>query len=68
MKMKDLRQGSRNDCVTLLREFIEGSGKTGAKKRIAVMALEQLQRVKAGTDTGTDTGSDPTCNGRPRAG
>ena len=56
LKTENLRQ-----CVSLLREFIEGAGSPGERKEIAILALNQLQNVTAGTNSPTFS-----CTYKPR--
>ncbi|NIM17959.1 MAG: hypothetical protein GTO45_38690 [Candidatus Aminicenantes bacterium] len=58
--MGHLKDESLKKCVSLLREFIHESP-TG-KKGTAMLALEHLQKITAGTG-----GSIRTCATRPRA-
>lgn len=53
-----------SQCVTLLKEFIEGSRALDSQKGIARLALAQLQRVNAGTDSNQDLRGG--CWSRPR--
>jgi hypothetical protein len=56
-----LKNENLNTCVSLLREFID-EAKGGGKKGIAILALNQLQKIAAGTTT-----ESLTCVSRPRA-
>jgi hypothetical protein len=58
--MSHLKDESLKKCVSLLREFIQEA--PGGKKGIAMLALHQLQKITAGTNT-----SFLTCATRPRA-
>ncbi|MFC2141136.1 hypothetical protein ACFLQP_02445 [Acidobacteriota bacterium] len=58
--MSHLKDESLKKCVSLLREFIQEA--PGGKKGTAILALNQLQKVTAGTST-----SFLTCATRPRA-
>ena len=64
--MSNLKDANVNKCVSLLREFIEGSMVVENKKRIAALALNHLQKITAGTGSGQMSVTDPKCNGRPR--
>jgi hypothetical protein len=59
--MSHLKDESLKKCVSLLREFIH-EVPSGSKKRTAILALNQLQKITAGTNT-----SFLTCATRPRA-
>lgn len=62
--MKRLRDESQKKCFSILREFIKGTP-PDERKGAAVLALDQLQRVTAGT-TLPLVGSS-VCSGKPRA-
>ena len=71
--MSKLKTQNLKKCFSLLREFIDESSLHN-KKGIAMLALNQLQKITAGTDsTGSSDGSNPTdgprsiCYTRPRA-
>ncbi|HLP61382.1 MAG TPA: hypothetical protein VK186_21250 [Candidatus Deferrimicrobium sp.] len=64
--MSHLKRENLKKCFSLLREFVEESTDVGNKKGIAILALNQLQKVMAGTDV-TATDPDPGCLGRPIA-
>jgi len=71
--MSNLKAQNLKKCFSLLREFIDESSQS-SKKGIALLALNQLQKITAGKDsTGSFDGSNPTdgprsiCNSRPRA-
>jgi hypothetical protein len=57
--MAKLRAENVKKCVSILKDFIAGS--SSGDKQKAILALEQLQKITAGTDTQT-----PGCLGRPR--
>jgi hypothetical protein len=66
--MSNLRTENKKKCFALLREFIdEARGVTG-KKGIAVLALNHLQTIMAGTPGGepSTNGSIPSCTVVPR--
>ncbi|NIQ67867.1 MAG: hypothetical protein GTN94_15200 [Candidatus Aminicenantes bacterium] len=79
--MGRLKIENSKTCFSILREFIEDSSIKGSEKERAILALEQLQKITAGTGSGD--GSDPVdgdnigtvgsesdspgCLGRPRA-
>jgi len=48
--MSRLKNENLNKCVSLLREFID-EVPSSSKKRIATLALDQLQKITAGTET-----------------
>jgi hypothetical protein len=58
--MSHLKDESLKKCISLLREFIHES--PAGKKGTAMLALEHLQKITAGTDTPV-----MTCATRPRA-
>ena len=62
-KMKRLKEQNVNKCFSLLREFIDETS-LSSKKGMAVLALNQLQKISAGTGN-QDTTSG--CHGRPMA-
>jgi hypothetical protein len=51
-------------CVSLLREFVEKSTARDNKKGTAILALNQLQKVIAGTNGEADV-IVRACTGRP---
>jgi hypothetical protein len=54
-------------CVSLLREFVEESSAIDNKKERAILALDHLQKVTAGTDSAIARGDVSfSCVGRPR--
>ena len=59
--MSSLKKEALNKCFSLLREYIDESSEKNNRKGVAVMALDQLERVTAGT-TG---GSNPICIDSP---
>jgi hypothetical protein len=50
INMVRLKVENLNKCVSLLREFIDESSEANNKKGIAKLALEQLERITAGTE------------------
>jgi hypothetical protein len=64
-KMSRLKNENLNKCVSLLREFIDEASTQGSKKEIAILALDQLQNITAGTTPPVPLG--PVCITRPRA-
>jgi hypothetical protein len=52
-KMSRLKAENLKQCVSLLREFIDGTGSPGERKEIAILALNQLQNITAGTNSQT---------------
>jgi hypothetical protein len=68
--MSHLKTENLNKCVSLLREFIDGTGSPAEKKEMAVLALNHLQNITAGSDPisgGSTTLLGPECSSRPRA-
>lgn len=59
--MSSLKKEALNKCFSLLREFIDEASEGNSRKGIAVMALNQLERVTAGTTENTD----PVCIDTP---
>lgn len=59
--MKQLKAENVTTCVSLLKGFINDAQALSSEKTIAVLALDQLKRVTAGTES-TATG----CHVRPR--
>jgi len=48
--MGNLKKENVTKCFSLLKEFIDESGTTGDKKGIAVLALDQLRHITAGSN------------------
>lgn len=48
--MGRLKVENLNQCVSLLREFIDESPEADNKKGIAKLALEQLEKITAGVE------------------
>lgn len=63
--MSRLKNENLKKCVSLIREFIDEASTQGSKKEIAILALNQLQRITAGSDQQNPLG--PICLTRPRA-
>jgi hypothetical protein len=64
-KMSHLKKETVDKCISLLREYIKETAMNN-KKEIAGLALNQLQKITAGTGT-EDPDPDPSCHGRPTA-
>lgn len=67
--MKRLRDESQKKCFSILRKFINGSPQD-ERKGTAILALDQLHRITAGTDSVGSTiplAGSTVCSGRPRA-
>ncbi|MCK4763514.1 MAG: hypothetical protein KAW12_15045 [Candidatus Aminicenantes bacterium] len=67
--MSSLQEKNLQKCISLLREFVEESPALAEKKGTAALALNQLQKITAGT--GNDSAALDTvlgCYPRPRAG
>ena len=60
--MSSLKTENVKKCFYLLREFIDESQGEDDKKGAAMLALNQLQKVAAGTDS-----TGPQCFDHPRA-
>ena len=66
--MSKLKKENVKKCVSLLREFVEESSALDNKKERAILALDQLQKITAGTDPAIARGDVSFfCLGRPRA-
>jgi hypothetical protein len=68
-KMRRLKEQNVNKCFSLLREFINETS-LSSKKEMAVLALNQLQKISAGTGDGNGDGNQVDtsgCHGRPMA-
>lgn len=66
--MSKLKKENVKKCISLLREFVEESSALDNKKERAVLALNQLQKITAGTDPAFGIGNVFfQCLGRPRA-
>lgn len=68
--MSHLKNENLNKCFSLLREYIS-EGPANKKKGAAILALEHLQKVTAGTDSqGVTFDGSPVlflgCNGKPK--
>ena len=48
--MSRLKSENLKQCVSQLREFIEGARIAGERKETALLALNQLQNITAGTN------------------
>ncbi len=73
IKMSSFKAENVKKCVSLLREFIGESSTLNKKKETAILALNQLQKITAGTSSGDNSGSDnstssvgTSCDSRPR--
>ena len=65
--MSKLRKENVKKCVSLLREFVEESSALDNKKERAILALNQLQKITAGTDSAGVVGNVFSfCIARPR--
>jgi hypothetical protein len=64
--MSKLKVENSRKCLSILRQFIEETSSPGKSKEVAILAINHLQKVTAGTDI-VLTGTDFTCTGRPRA-
>lgn len=68
--MKNLRNETLKKCFSLLREFIDETPGASSKKGVAILALNQLKKITAGTEISGDGGQTvlgPNCIGVPRA-
>jgi hypothetical protein len=64
--MSKLKVENSKKCLSILRQFINETPSSGESKKMAVLAINHLQKITAGTDI-VLTGTDFTCTGRPRA-
>ena len=65
--MSKLKKENLKKCVSLLREYVEESSAIANKKERAILALDQLQKITAGTDSNIAIGDVYFfCMGRPR--
>ncbi len=65
-KMSHLKEKNVTKCLSLLREFIEETSAQGNMKRTAVLALDHLQKITAGTDGQEANNSSSMCVDTPR--
>jgi hypothetical protein len=59
--MNRLKDANVKKCVSLLREFIDEASTQDNKKRTAVLALNHLQNITAGTDLQLPGTYTPMC-------
>lgn len=66
--MSHLKNETVNKCFSLLREYVEGTSQD-SRKEIAILALNKLQTITAGSagDNPTLNNDQLGCNGRPTA-
>ncbi len=69
--MTNLKNENVNKCFSLLRDYITEAS-TNNKKEIAILALNQLQKITAGGKTEQISLHDissggSSCNGKPRS-
>jgi len=71
--MSQLKKQNVTKCLSLLREFVDEAAAGNPKKRIAALALDQLQRITAGEVSQELPGGNPptpdlvgSCNDIPR--
>ena len=69
--MSKLEKETLTKCFSLLGEYID-EAPLSSKKETAVLALDQLQKITAGTDSQDTNNNDSTtvmlsCTHRPRA-
>ena len=65
--MSKLKKENVKKCVSLLRAFVEESSSHDNQKQRAILALNQLQKITAGTDPAVVIGDVSFfCLGRPR--
>jgi len=64
--MSKLKVENSKKCLSILRQFVEETSSSGKSKDLAILAINHLQKITAGTDI-ILTGTDFTCSERPRA-
>ena len=64
--MSKLKVENSKKCLSILRQFVEETSSSGKSKDLAILAINHLQKITAGTDI-VLAGIDFTCTGRPRA-
>lgn len=70
--MSNLKKENLTKCFSLLREFIEQADTQKSKKGIAVLVLNQLQKITAGSGGADDSDVPPppepdsSCISKPR--
>ena len=64
--MSKLKVESSKKCLSILRRFVEETSSSGKSKDLAILAINHLQKITAGTDI-VLTGTDFICTGKPRA-
>jgi len=66
--MSRLKAKNVEKCFSLLREFIDEAEGLNNKKGIAILALNQLQKIAAGNGSQGPGEIESLCIPRPRAG
>ena len=66
--MSHLKEKNVEKCFSLLREFIDEAEGLNNKKGIAILALNQLQKIAAGDGSHGFGETESFCIDRPRAG
>ncbi|MCP5104258.1 MAG: hypothetical protein GY950_12800 [bacterium] len=61
--MNNLKNETLNKCFSLLREFINDTSPANNRKGLAALALNQLERVTAGTAENSDCLDTPLADG-----
>ncbi len=64
--MSKLKVENSKKCLSILRQFVEETSSPGKNKNLAILAINHLQKITAGTDI-VLTGTDFICTGKPRA-
>ena len=68
--MSRLKTENVKKCISILQTFVDEASSLDSQKRTAVLALDQLQKITAGTDP-SDPSNPPlgtiNCAGKPRA-
>jgi hypothetical protein len=64
--MSKLKVANSKKCLSILRQFVEETSSPSKSKDLAILAIDHLQKITAGTDI-VLAGIDFTCTGRPRA-
>ena len=64
--MSRLKEENLKKCFSILRDFIEGAAQDDKNKGTAILALNQLQKIKAGMTIHTlSCAAVPRINGVP---
>jgi hypothetical protein len=64
--MSKLKIANSKKCLSILRQFVKETSSSGKNKDLAILAINHLQKITAGTGIAL-AGIDFTCTGKPRA-